>query len=499
MPNPNDIQLDINGNQEQQVFIDNPNNTDQQFVCTTMGAQLIKLKEVYLNPSQEQLDAAVKVEQEKQQQAAAKNNAEVSNPVVELDPIEAWLDAQIEAYLAVSSMNERGCTYIKNKVNEVSDELDHVTVATSDADGKLISEKIRIRLKETLSIVYLAIIDNDKWPVSDIKTREQQQTERLTMLSKVIIRASYGICHQGIRNEIAGCLGGYGNTELVEVAGSFIKKCIKEFMHRALFSNWQPIFKSQLWPWLRNKVMPDEVKHMLTDELCHQLQDCIVKEFEANGKQPDNDEILQIQAFCNKDILEKMYCECIDDAFLHTLNGWLEEYWDGGKKEKTQPEQIQRMVAAVLAWFDSDFDVTNLAHRIKFDAVRRVFSALQKIERYALLINLSTQIPETLLNDINAMATDGAFIRFVQESDDENNARLLATLDDFDKAYAALHKASFVNEINNFFALWFSDNEASGFTETKGNLFYLLNKDIFLQAVRLSDEQLKAFLGQELQ
>ncbi|MFN7098637.1 MAG: hypothetical protein ACK4PR_13945, partial [Gammaproteobacteria bacterium] len=410
--------------------------------------------------------------------------------------IEAWLDAQIEAYLAVSSMNERGCTYIKNKVNEESDELDHVTVATSDTDGKLTSEKIRIRLKETLSIVYLTIIDNAKWPVSDIKTCEKQQTERLKMLSKVIIRASNGICHQGIRNEIAGCLSGYGSIELVEVAGSFIKKCIKEFMYQVLFSDWQPVFKSQLWPWLLNKVVPDEVKHMLTDKLRQQLQYYVIKEFNANGKQPDDDEILQIQAYCDKDILEKMYCEFIDNAFLHTLNGWLEEYWDGGRKEKTQPEQIQRMVAGVLAWFDRDFDVTNPAHRIKFHVVRRVFAALQKIERYALLIKLSVQIPEVLLNEISVVATDGTFIQFVQESDDENNARLLTTLDDFDKAYAALHKASFVNEINNFFALWFSDSVSRRLMETRGNLFYLLNKDIFLQAVRLSDEQLKAFLGQ---
>lgn len=475
------IKIDERSKAEQLAFAGNNENTMQPFHSSSVAVLLVRLLDLYFNSKIEEAKPPipqVDTEQDNQQL---------------IDPLENWLNETIEAYLKISSLNQSEKDYLQSEMNAKHNELDVVTIVNVAQDGSLHPEKRLITLKQTLALVYRGIIDDEKWPVQEGKTLQEQRQKRLAGLDGVIRAAKKisqikSMCHQGLRNEIANCLAGYENFEIVQTEISFIENCIHDFMRQKLLpAEWQQVFKSLIWPWLRRREMPLELINLLTDEFLSNLNQFIINQFLSRGTYPDQKQTEQIAAYCAKSVLEGLACEFINDSFIYTLKGWLSEYWHDGKKSLTHAEPIQNRVNMVITWLDHGFNANDESHRNHFKEVVRLFANLVKINRIDLLIWANNHRINEIVHSLKHIS-DATFEQFLWKGD----AMLVEMLDTFDSAYSTICNTHFTSEIENFFALWFSDCR-----QTRGNLLYLLCQPLFINAIKLNDEDFRLIQEQQ--
>lgn len=473
MPNPY-----VLISKETKAFYKHDENTMGEFVSNALGILLYRLQSRYLNPTEAQ-----QIAQEK------------GLPVTELTSRDAWLESQVDACFKALVLSDAKCKSLKTRLDETDDELDKITLsipATSDTSVEKIKEEtLVIRPKETLVLVYQAILDNDKWPLSEVKTPIEQQKERLDSLRNVLKRISKHTCNTGMRHDLASCLAGYEGIEIVEIESSFILKCTYEYIATELFANWQEptVFSEQIWPWLKERAMPENVLMRFTEPVLTGLKNYIEEAIKRHGINPATRQKI-INDFCNRESIQSLKCEFIEDKFIYLLQDWLRQYWqDGHDKRIVHVEPIQQKVDKVIAWLDKAFIVNNMSHQERFGIIYRLFSKFDQLAKAKLL--LRTQVNSVLNTIVDSLQTYTELERFSQLIE-RGNENITTRLDEVEVQYNALHKEGFVTEIESFFALWIKDDARSN-NRTRGNLLYLLSQPTFIKAILLSDEIIKQF------
>jgi hypothetical protein len=268
--------------------------------------------------------------------------------------------------------NQQALLWVKQKQFEELTGWDTFNIAYKDENDTIKTLQITMEFKVFFVLVFYALNDDDFWPQ---KNRKQDRLEYFFVkICELSLRV--GLCNTGVRNTFVETLEGYENRELLHSNDDFMLKNIYRFFREKFITGvaWECQFSSIIWPWIKEKSMPETILNYINDDFLKELEVKIVQAYLDNGIIPN---LPLIQEYCTIDTLCSIECLFIEDKNIFLLNEFILSYVTNGYEKKKNPFIIQEIVYAILAYLDN---ITKLEpqHITQFKQVYQVLKYFEK-------------------------------------------------------------------------------------------------------------------------
>ena len=390
-------------------------------------------------------------------------------------------------------------SYIETVMAELPNWQDNVTFWEKsderDASPKQVS--LTISVKETLSVVCAALMDEKAYRYESDSEREKARADRVETLCDCLIDLSKNrATHEAARHKLAFCLNyTYPEIKFIMVDFDFIWPHVRRTIVKKLLleSRWQDHFKAVVWPWIKEGEMPEAAWDLLNssnpvassssssvlfvDEIKTSLAEIFLSYgMLLTGRSTDSAKAISkhigraIDDCCNR--IRDMDFPAIANPTVTKLHEFMKTLSEAKRKKKE--------IIVLMRWLESSFDPSDSKHIVRLNKFFEIYEILEKIARYdyALKTNESYSL---LLSTIKPLI-EKYFDSNLAMPDDALRAKITA----FNKAYSGFIESKKVKFIEDFFELYFK-NKAVEHNNLRADLFYKLCNPDYQENVKISD------------
>jgi len=496
-------------------FISNSENTMNEVVSNSVGMVLLKLKEKYLVPNQEEKQIEESYQKKLEQKSdelqklrlegkklrdldaafTKKLNVIFETCIKEIKEISQ--SKEMQDYINSHPDFKKTIAYIIDKTNEPWGKFDIVTLWLPTTNNTISEQATRFTLKETFVLTWMALNDDkafiQNYEGDDQKKIADAKRERIFRFRNFFdclerIR-TVTVCHHGNRNEIVFTLNGiYQDINLIEDARSTVQTILRDEISK------------EFWKKYKDEKIADKEKKELVHDLFEWMETANVTSlfnkinqnnyltnhlkrlFITHGSNPER---VKLNNLINETISYLVFsCNPKDDPIIYKLN-YILNYPD--LFDKAEQQGLEQFKSRIL----KEFDFNNSLHQEKIKDFYTICVLNKLIQSNRGLLLITDQMTddvtkiERLCHDYFISCKEDKNYPLISEAEKHAEDKLCAKIE-------GCKKDNINEKVADFFIRWnFAKDERD---VNKLKVFYnILLNDIFKEKIVLLDKDIKKY------